>query len=147
MKNNMVITPHKMYIIFSIIKNILFSISIFLVIQISSSFINKYHYKIALFLWLILFPLDIIYDYILLKNYIIVVGMENLELHEGIFIKKTIIIPKKRVYSISNIELPFFKKYWYNLELKTLVKDFKLCGVSITDNEKVKKWWEYEALE
>lgn len=147
MKNNMVITPHKMYIIFSIIKNILFSISIFLVIQISSSFINKYYYKIALFLWLILFPLDIIYDYILLKNYIIVVGMENLELHEGIFIKKTIIIPKKRVYSISNIELPFFKKYWYNLELKTLVKDFKLCGVSITDNEKVKKWWEYEALE
>jgi len=33
----------------------------------------------------------------------------------------------------------FFKKYWKKVELKTIVKDYKLLGVNLHDVRKIKE--------
>ncbi|MCG4306509.1 hypothetical protein K9858_06250, partial [Enterococcus lactis] len=54
-------------------------------------------------------------------------------------IRKITVIPKVKVYTVIETDYMFFKKYWKKVELKTIVKDYKLLGVNLHDVRKIKE--------
>jgi len=135
MKNNLFFRSSCYYFYFTISFNIIFSLFIIIILLLSVTYFNRFHQIIIgiISIIIIFIPLDIIIEYfklnkkrmILMDNYII--------FEEGIFFKKKTIIPLKNIYSISEDSFPICEFFFKTIVLRTIVKDYKMEGVSEKD--------------
>ncbi|EOH8750370.1 hypothetical protein EA94_02791 [Enterococcus faecalis] len=137
MKNEFVM--HHNYLLFSIVKNIIGSILVIGIAGLVQTIIDQKFFSIVLIVVIILMPFDIFYEYIYVKKYLIKTDYKNIYICEGLIIRKVTVIPKAKVYTVIETEYVFFKKYWKKIELKTIVKDYKLLGIGLNDVRRIKE--------
>lgn len=137
MKNEFVM--HHNYLLFSIVKNIIGSILVIGIAGLVQTIIDQNFFSIVLIVVIILIPFDIFYEYIYVKKYLIKTDYKNIYICEGLIIRKVTVIPKVKVYTVIETEYVFFKKYWKKIELKTIVKDYKLLGIGLNDVRRIKE--------
>lgn len=137
MKNKFVM--HQNYLLFSIVKNIIGSGLILGITGLIQIFVDQKFFSIVLIAVIVLLPFDIFYEYMYVKNYSIKLDYKNIYICEGFIIRKITVIPKIKVYTVIETEYLFFKKYWKKIELKTIVKDYKILGISLNDVGKIKE--------
>ncbi|MBY3608271.1 hypothetical protein HJD17_12465 [Enterococcus faecium] len=139
MKNEFEFMMHHNYLLFSIIKNVIGSILVIGIAGLIQIFVNQKFFLIVLLLVVTLIPFDIFYEYMYVKKYSIKIDYKNIYIFEGFIIRKITVIPKVKVYTVIETDYMFFKKYWKKVELKTIVKDYKLLGVNLHDVRKIKE--------
>ncbi|ANU71951.1 hypothetical protein [Enterococcus faecalis] len=137
MKNEFVMNHN--YLLFSIAKNIIGSILVIGIAGLVQTIIDQKFFSIVLIVVIILIPFDIFYECIYVKKYLIKIDYKNIYICEGLIIRKVTVIPKVKVYTVIETEYVFFKKYWKKIELKTIVKDYKLLGIGINDVRRIKE--------
>lgn len=139
MKNKFEFVMHHNYLLFSIVKNIIGSILVIGITSLIQIFVNQNFFLIVLIMVITLIPFDIFYECMYVKKYSIKIDCKNIYICEGFIVRKITVIPKVKVYTVIETEYIFFKKYWKKVELKTVVKDYKLLGIDLNDVRKIKE--------
>lgn len=139
--------PTNYFLVFSFVRILLTSCIILAIVYILTYFFNYFILKVIWYVTILLVPLDILLEFMQTKRQTLIIKEAIVYLEEGIIFRKRTIIPREKIYTLTESMLPIFENKFKTLVFKTVVKDFKFEGLSIANCKEITTYFEGQTYE